>query len=68
MFEDKLSGLGKEADRLAPEPPEQSEAIVGRPAEITGVWGETKVDGFLSKYQNRRTLNLLSTFSGKSRS
>uniref|UniRef100_A0A8C4HSB2 Spectrin beta chain n=1 Tax=Dicentrarchus labrax TaxID=13489 RepID=A0A8C4HSB2_DICLA len=35
-IEDKLSDLGKEADRLASEHPEQSEAIKGRLAEITG--------------------------------
>ncbi|XP_069033280.1 spectrin beta chain, non-erythrocytic 1 isoform X1 [Embiotoca jacksoni] len=41
-IEDKLGDLGKEADRLATEHPEQSEAITGRLAEITGVWGEMK--------------------------
>uniref|UniRef100_A0A8C4HR58 Spectrin beta chain n=1 Tax=Dicentrarchus labrax TaxID=13489 RepID=A0A8C4HR58_DICLA len=41
-IEDKLSDLGKEADRLASEHPEQSEAIKGRLAEITGVWDEMK--------------------------
>lgn len=42
-IEDKLADLGKEADRLASEHPEQSEAIKGRLAEITGVWDEMKV-------------------------
>lgn len=42
-IEDKLGDLGKEAERLASEHPEQSEAIRGRLAEITGVWGEMKV-------------------------
>ncbi|XP_028983159.1 spectrin beta chain, non-erythrocytic 1 isoform X1 [Betta splendens] len=41
-IEDKLGDLGKEADRLASEHPEQSEAIRGRLAEITGVWEEMK--------------------------
>ncbi|XP_051815519.1 spectrin beta chain, non-erythrocytic 1 isoform X3 [Acanthochromis polyacanthus] len=41
-IEDKLGDLGKEADRLASEHPEQSEAIKGRLAEITGVWEEMK--------------------------
>ncbi|XP_019115051.2 spectrin beta chain, non-erythrocytic 1 isoform X2 [Larimichthys crocea] len=41
-IEDKLADLGKEADRLASEHPEQSEAIKGRLAEITGVWDEMK--------------------------
>ncbi|KAM6996873.1 spectrin beta chain, non-erythrocytic 1 isoform 2-T2 [Tautogolabrus adspersus] len=41
-IEDKLGDLGKEADRLASEHPEQSEAIKGRLAEITGVWDEMK--------------------------
>uniref|UniRef100_A0A7N8XFA4 Spectrin beta chain n=1 Tax=Mastacembelus armatus TaxID=205130 RepID=A0A7N8XFA4_9TELE len=35
-IEDKLGDLGKEAERLASEHPEQSEAIKGRLAEITG--------------------------------
>nr|XP_020441852.1 spectrin beta chain, non-erythrocytic 1 isoform X2 [Monopterus albus] len=41
-IETKLGDLGKEADHLASEHPEQSEAIKGRLAEITGVWGELK--------------------------
>ncbi|XP_067466922.1 spectrin beta chain, non-erythrocytic 1 isoform X2 [Thunnus thynnus] len=41
-IEDKLGDLGKEAGRLASEHPEQSEAIKGRLAEITGVWEEMK--------------------------
>ncbi|KAK2824698.1 hypothetical protein Q5P01_021873 [Channa striata] len=41
-IEDKLGDLGKEADRLASEHPEQSEAIRGRLAGITGVWDEMK--------------------------
>ncbi|XP_075330315.1 spectrin beta chain, non-erythrocytic 1-like isoform X2 [Odontesthes bonariensis] len=41
-IEDKLGDLGKEADRLASEHPEQSDAIKGRLAEITGVWDEMK--------------------------
>lgn len=42
-IKDKLGDLGKEADRLGSEHPEQSEAIKGRLAEITGVWDEMKV-------------------------
>ena len=42
-IEDKLGDLGKEAERLASEHPEQSDAIKGRLAEITGVWDEMKV-------------------------
>uniref|UniRef100_A0A8D0D0D3 Spectrin beta chain n=1 Tax=Sander lucioperca TaxID=283035 RepID=A0A8D0D0D3_SANLU len=41
-IEDKLGDLGKEAERLASEHPEQSDAIKGRLAEITGVWDEMK--------------------------
>uniref|UniRef100_A0A665VTE2 Spectrin beta chain n=1 Tax=Echeneis naucrates TaxID=173247 RepID=A0A665VTE2_ECHNA len=41
-IEDKLGDLGKEADRLATEHTEQSEAIKGRLAEITIVWDEMK--------------------------
>uniref|UniRef100_A0A3Q1JCC8 Spectrin beta chain n=1 Tax=Anabas testudineus TaxID=64144 RepID=A0A3Q1JCC8_ANATE len=41
-IEDKLGDLGKEAERLSSEHPEQSEAIKGRLAEITGVWDEMK--------------------------
>uniref|UniRef100_A0A8C3GAA8 Spectrin beta chain n=1 Tax=Cyclopterus lumpus TaxID=8103 RepID=A0A8C3GAA8_CYCLU len=41
-IEDKLGDLGKEADRLASEHPDQSEAIKGRLDGITGVWGEMK--------------------------
>uniref|UniRef100_A0A671WKR0 Spectrin beta chain n=1 Tax=Sparus aurata TaxID=8175 RepID=A0A671WKR0_SPAAU len=41
-IEDKLGDLGKEADRLASEHTEQSDAIKGRLAEITGVWDEMK--------------------------
>lgn len=44
-IEDKMGDLGKEAERLASEHPEQSEAIKGRLAEITGVWQEMKVGG-----------------------
>ncbi|XP_078017135.1 spectrin beta chain, non-erythrocytic 1 isoform X4 [Epinephelus lanceolatus] len=39
---DKLGDLGKEAERLATEHPDQSEAIKGRLAEITTVWDEMK--------------------------
>lgn len=42
-IEDKLGDLGKEAERLASEHPDQSEAIKGRLAEITSVWDEMKV-------------------------
>ncbi|MED6269717.1 Spectrin beta chain, non-erythrocytic 1 [Characodon lateralis] len=41
-IEDKLKDLEKEANRLASEHPEQSEAIKGRLAEITAVWDEMK--------------------------
>uniref|UniRef100_A0A667YN37 Spectrin beta chain n=1 Tax=Myripristis murdjan TaxID=586833 RepID=A0A667YN37_9TELE len=41
-IEDKLSDLGKEADRLATEHPEQADGIKGRLAEITSVWDEMK--------------------------
>uniref|UniRef100_A0A3Q0RU03 Spectrin beta chain n=1 Tax=Amphilophus citrinellus TaxID=61819 RepID=A0A3Q0RU03_AMPCI len=41
-IKDKLGDLGKEAERLGSEHPEQSEAIKGRLAEITGVWDEMK--------------------------
>uniref|UniRef100_A0AAQ4QU15 Spectrin beta chain n=1 Tax=Gasterosteus aculeatus aculeatus TaxID=481459 RepID=A0AAQ4QU15_GASAC len=41
-IEDKLGDLGKEADRLASEHPDQSEAIRGRLAGITAVWDEMK--------------------------
>uniref|UniRef100_A0A8C6UVE9 Spectrin beta chain n=1 Tax=Neogobius melanostomus TaxID=47308 RepID=A0A8C6UVE9_9GOBI len=41
-IEDKLGDLDKEAERLATEHPDQSEAIKGRLAEISGVWGEMK--------------------------
>ncbi|XP_061823762.1 spectrin beta chain, non-erythrocytic 1 isoform X1 [Nerophis lumbriciformis] len=41
-IEDKLGDLGKEAERLGSEHTEQSEAIKGRLAEITGVWEEMK--------------------------
>ncbi|KAM9803615.1 spectrin beta chain, non-erythrocytic 1 isoform 1-T1 [Neosynchiropus ocellatus] len=41
-IEDKLGDLGKEAERLATEHPDQSEAIKGRLAEITRVWEEMK--------------------------
>lgn len=44
-IEDKLGDLGKEAERLASEHAEQSEAIKGRLAEITGVWDDMKVGG-----------------------
>lgn len=42
-IEDKLGDLGKEAERLASEHPDQSETIKGRLAEITNVWDEMKV-------------------------
>lgn len=42
-IEDKLKDLEKEAESLASEHPEKSEAIKGRLAEITGVWAEMKV-------------------------
>ncbi|XP_033991859.1 spectrin beta chain, non-erythrocytic 1 isoform X1 [Trematomus bernacchii] len=41
-IEDKLGDLGKEAERLASEHPEQSEAIKGRLDGITSVWDEMK--------------------------
>ncbi|XP_075993412.1 spectrin beta chain, non-erythrocytic 1-like isoform X2 [Genypterus blacodes] len=41
-IEDKLGDLGKEADRLASEHPEQAEGIRGGLAEIRGVWDEMK--------------------------
>ncbi|XP_077469904.1 spectrin beta chain, non-erythrocytic 1 isoform X2 [Stigmatopora argus] len=41
-IEDKLGDLGKEAERLSSEHPEQSQAITGRLGEITGVWEEMK--------------------------
>ncbi|CAF96656.1 unnamed protein product, partial [Tetraodon nigroviridis] len=41
-IEDKLGDLGKEAERLASEHPDQSQTIKGRLAEITHVWGEMK--------------------------
>lgn len=44
-IEDKLDDLGKEANRLASEHPDQSDAIKGRVTEISGVWGEMKVGG-----------------------
>lgn len=44
-IEDKLGDLGKEAERLASEHPDQSQTIKGRLAEITHVWGEMKVLG-----------------------
>lgn len=47
-IEDKLGDLGKEADRLASEHTEQSDAIKGRLAEITGVWDEMKVGQVLT--------------------
>lgn len=42
-IEDKLGDLGKEAERLASEHPDQSETIKGRLAEITNVSDEMKV-------------------------
>lgn len=42
-IEDKLGDLDKEAERLATEHPEQSEAIKGQLGQIRGVWGEMKV-------------------------
>lgn len=44
-IEDKLGDLGKEAERLASEHPDQSQTIKGRLAEITHVWDEMKVPG-----------------------
>lgn len=44
-IEDKLGDLGKEAERLASEHPDQSQTIKGRLAEITHVWDEMKVLG-----------------------
>ncbi|XP_075902338.1 spectrin beta chain, non-erythrocytic 1-like isoform X1 [Nelusetta ayraudi] len=41
-IEDKLGDLAKEAERLAAEHPEQSDAMKGRLAEITAVWDEMK--------------------------
>ncbi|KAM8858391.1 spectrin beta chain, non-erythrocytic 1 isoform 1-T2 [Spinachia spinachia] len=41
-IEDKLGDLGKEAERLSSEHPDQSEAIKGRLAGITAVWDEMK--------------------------
>uniref|UniRef100_A0A8D0CGA7 Spectrin beta chain n=1 Tax=Scleropages formosus TaxID=113540 RepID=A0A8D0CGA7_SCLFO len=41
-IEDKLGDLQKEAERLAAEHPDQAQAIMGRLAEITGVWEEMK--------------------------
>nr|XP_061794647.1 spectrin beta chain, non-erythrocytic 1-like isoform X2 [Nerophis lumbriciformis] len=41
-IEDKLGDLGKEAERLSSEHPEQSQAIKGRLDEITSVWEEMK--------------------------
>ncbi|XP_029690639.1 spectrin beta chain, non-erythrocytic 1-like isoform X3 [Takifugu rubripes] len=41
-IEVKLGDLGKEAERLASEHPDQSETIKGRLAEITNVWDEMK--------------------------
>ncbi|KAM4599411.1 spectrin beta chain, non-erythrocytic 1 isoform 3-T3 [Fundulus diaphanus] len=41
-IEDKLKDLEKEAERLASQHPEESEAIKARLAEITGVWDEMK--------------------------
>ncbi|KAJ8387309.1 hypothetical protein AAFF_G00158050 [Aldrovandia affinis] len=41
-IEDKLGDLRKEAERLAAEHPDQEQAIIGRLAEITGVWEDMK--------------------------
>ncbi|KAJ3615060.1 hypothetical protein NHX12_018628 [Muraenolepis orangiensis] len=41
-IEDKLGGLGKEAELLAEQHPEQAAAITGRLAEISSVWDEMK--------------------------
>ncbi|KAG9334206.1 hypothetical protein JZ751_008504 [Albula glossodonta] len=41
-IEDKLGDLRKEAERLGAEHPDQEQAIIGRLAEITGVWEEMK--------------------------
>lgn len=53
-IEDKLGDLGKEAERLASEHPEQSVAIKGRLAEITGVWDDMKVGGWQMIEANHR--------------
>lgn len=53
-IEDKLGDLGKEAERLASEHAEQSEAIKGRLAEITGVWDDMKVGGWQMIEANHR--------------
>ena len=42
-IEDKLAGLGKEAELLAEQHPEQAAAIRGRLVEISSVWDEMKV-------------------------
>lgn len=44
-IDDKLGDLGKEAERLASEHPDQSQTLKGRLAEITHVWDEMKVLG-----------------------
>ncbi|XP_064788756.1 spectrin beta chain, non-erythrocytic 1-like isoform X1 [Oncorhynchus masou masou] len=41
-IEDKLGELGKEGECLATEHPDQAQGIMGRLAEITGVWDEMK--------------------------
>ncbi|XP_046886091.1 spectrin beta chain, non-erythrocytic 1 isoform X1 [Hypomesus transpacificus] len=41
-IEDKLGDLGKEAERLAAEHPDQAQGIMGRLGECTGVWDEMK--------------------------
>lgn len=68
---DKLGDLGKEAERLATEHPDQSEAIKGRLAEITTVWDEMKVREYLSHETIRSskylTLKLFETINSKLR-
>lgn len=44
-IEDKLGDLGKEAERLASQHPDQSQTIKGPLSEITHVWDEMKVLG-----------------------
>jgi len=42
-IEDKLGDLGKEAERLAEQHPEQAEGIRGQVVQIHAVWDEMKV-------------------------
>uniref|UniRef100_A0A8C7XCV9 Spectrin beta chain n=1 Tax=Oryzias sinensis TaxID=183150 RepID=A0A8C7XCV9_9TELE len=60
-IEDKMGDLGKEAERLASEHPEQSEAIKGRLAEITGVWQEMK-DGLKNREESLGEASKLQQF------